>query len=279
MKKIIDVSAWQGKIHWKKTALQVDMAILRASCGMAEDERLAENARGCRENGVPFGVYHYLMATNTVRAREEADRFYRAAEPHAPAFWVADVEYPPLVWQDGKQLPMNPALYPVVKTFTDRLRQRLGEKGKIIYYGGESVYAPAYGNLGRIAWDGLWIANYSGKPKMAHDLHQYTSSGKVDGIGTRVDLNRLAGEKPLAWWTEAAEKHGQEGMEEEKTVVRIIKPECWHIRAGDGVGYGSLAIARMGDTYPYVATSVTGWLAVRLEDGRIGWISPAGVQI
>lgn len=291
MGKIIDVSSWQNAIDWKKAAGQVDMAILRASCGTARDARLGENARGCRENGVPFGVYHYLMATSAARAQEEAERFYQAAKGYHPAFWVADVEYPQLLWTNGKCLPMNPALLNIVGAFVDRLRKRVGDEAKIIYYGGESIYEP-YGHLSQIPWDGLWIANYDGKPKMAHDLHQYSSTGQVAGIGVRVDLNRLAGDKPLRWWTEAKAAAGENvalpddppAVESDGTVgrgplVRVTEPYAWHVRSGDGTDYDSLLVAYQGYEFEYVATAVNGWMAVRLQDGRVGWISPRAAKV
>lgn len=299
MGKIIDVSSWQNAIDWKKAATEVDMAILRASCGTAKDTRLDENAKGCKAYGVPFGVYHYLMATTIQRAKDEADRFYNSAKAHNPLFWVADVEYPQLLWTNGKSLPMNPQLLPIVKAFVARLRQRAGDSAKIIYYGGESIYEP-YGKLSQIPWDGLWIANYDSKPKMAHDLHQYSSTGKVAGISTKVDINRLAGDKPLEWWTGAIEAAPESvptpmppddppadaDREEPETVdkdgnrhlVRVTEPYAWHVRSGDGTTYESLMVAYQGYEFEHVATAVNGWLAVRLHDGRIGWISPKAAK-
>lgn len=303
MDKITDVSYWQQDIDWAKTAKEIKMAILRASCGTAKDGYLDANVKGCRKNGIPFGVYHFVMATNTQRARDEADRFYNSAKAHNPAFWVVDVEHPPLLYANGKSLPMRPDFYNLVKTFVSRLRQRVGDAAKIIYYGGESVYEP-YGHLSQIPWDGLWIANYSTKPKMAHDLHQYTSSGRIMGISTNVDLNRLAGDKPLEWWTGVvevnpvpdapidtpqipddppadADREDTEPVDKDGNgqIVRVTEPYAWNVRAGDGISYDSILVAYQGYEFDYVATSVSGWLAVRLQDGRIGWISPKAVQI
>lgn len=309
MGKIIDVSYWQGTIDWKKADTETDMSILRASVGTAKDTMLDANAKGCKGNGVPFGVYHYLMATTVQRARDEADRFYNSAKAHNPAFWVADVEYPQLVWADGKQLPMNPNLLAIVKAFVARLRQRVGDGAKIIYYGGESIYEP-YGKLSQIPWDGLWIANYgknngsvSSTPKMAHDLHQYTSVGKVAGINTNVDLNQLAGDKPLSWWTGVPEIEPEpvppiddqpipddppadadrEDTEVDKDgngqIVRVTEPYAWNVRAGDGITYDSILVAYQGYEFEYVATAVNGWLCVRLQDGRIGFISSKAAKV
>ena len=302
MGKITDISYWQGTIDWGKAGTETDMTILRASVGTAKDTYLDANVKGCKSNGVPFGVYHYLMATTVQRAKDEADRFYNSAKAYKPAFWVADVEYGPLLWTDGKKLPMNPNLVPIVRAFVARLRQRAGDNAKVIYYGGESVYEP-YGKLSQIPWDGLWIANYDNNPKMAHDLHQYTSSGKVSGINTRVDLNRLAGEKPLSWWTGVPEiapdpvppiddlpipddppaDADREDTEADKDgngkIVRVTEPYAWNVRAGDGISYDSILVAYQGYEFDYVATAVNGWLCVRLQDGRVGFISPKAAKV
>lgn len=313
MGAIIDVSYWQGKIDWPKTAQAVDMAILRASVGTAKDQLYEQNAQGCRKNGIPFGVYHFIMATDVERAKEEADRFYNAAKKYDPLFWVADVEHPPLVWTDGKALPMNPNLIHVVRAFVARLRQHVGDNSRVIYYGGESVYSKPYGNLARVAWDGLWIAAYgqndpskpTSTPKMDCDLHQYSSRGSIAGIHTVVDLNRLMGDKPLAWWTNElvseqeaapmppddpeATQEQEEADEESKAqaqvdtngdgkIIRVTEPYAWHIRAGDSTEYESLGTAYQGYEFEYVATSTNGWHAIRYE-GKIGWISSKAAKV
>lgn len=235
-KKIIDVSAWQGYIDWEKVSKEVELAILRASCGKNKDDRFDQFARGCTNNGIPFGVYHYLMPLTIAQARTEADLFYNTAKKYKPAFWVLDVEYPKLLWTNGECLPMNPNLFPIVQAFYKRLKERVGNDAKIVYYGGESVYAKPYGDLGRIPWSWLWIANYNGKPGHAMcKLHQYSSSGKINGIKTRVDMNNLFNnatiedligvvEKPKEESTNDASKDVAEEKTEEKYVVtRLLK--------------------------------------------------------
>ena len=61
--------------------------------------------------------------------------------------------------------------------------------------------------------------------------------------------------------------------------MRVTEPYAWHVRAGDGTGYASLLVAYQGYEWEHVATSVTGWHGVRLQDGRIGWISPKAAKV
>ena len=62
-------------------------------------------------------------------------------------------------------------------------------------------------------------------------------------------------------------------------IVRVTEPYAWNVRAGDGTGYASLLIAYQGYEFEHVATSVTGWYGVRLQDGRIGWITPKAAKV
>lgn len=45
-----------------------------------------------------------------------------------------------------------------------------------------------------------------------------------------------------------------------------------NIRTGNGTEYGRLTSVRPGKSYPYVATAVNGWHAIRVN-GQIGWVS------
>ena len=93
--KIADVSKWQGAVNWKKAAKELSFVILRASCGSGMDSRFLENVEGCRKNGIPFGVYHYVMAGNANDACKEASYFVQCVEKAstAPKFYIADIEY------------------------------------------------------------------------------------------------------------------------------------------------------------------------------------------
>lgn len=92
--KIADVSKWQGVIDWKKAAKELHFVILRASCGKGIDSRFLENVEGCRKNGVPFGVYHYVMAGTPAEAKEEAEYFVQYVREASvkPNFYIADIE-------------------------------------------------------------------------------------------------------------------------------------------------------------------------------------------
>lgn len=315
MAKIPDISYWQGDVKWTEaTKKETDYVIIRASCGTARDQRFAANANGAKKTGIPWGVYHYLMCENTDRARYEADVFYNAVVKTLkalPTIWVLDVEHGPLIWANGKGLPMNPNLGTILKAFAARLRSRAGDEANIWLYGGKSVYE--YGRLNAIPWDGLWIANYGkntgavcSSPGMACQLHQYTSKASWNGKSP-VDMNRLYGgytleelaripapaDEPVPAPTPPDDPEATKDQEDapadkpsatvdmngDGLIVRCTEPYAWNIRAGDGTGYDTIAVAYQGYEWEYVAVSVTGWICVRMTDGRLGWISPKAARI
>ena len=312
-KKIPDISYWQGNVNWTEdTKRETDYVIMRASCGTAKDLKFQANARGAAGQEIPYGVYHYLMCLSIDRAKNEADAFYNAVVKSLktlPTIWVLDVEEPSLIWKNGKSLPMNPNLKPIVKAFAAQLRSRIGDEASIWFYGGKSVYD--YGGLSAIPWDGIWIANYGkntgdvcSSPGMACELHQFTSKGKWNGKNP-VDLNRLFNgftlEKlakmvspveaispaPVMQDDPKATEEMENAPAEKPTIdlsgdgliVRCTEPYAWNIRKGDGTGFESIGTAYQGYEWEYVATSTTGWICIRLPEGALGWISPKAAKV
>jgi len=227
--KIADLSHYQGKIDWSKAAVELAFCILRASVGVNTDKKYAEYVQGCKENGIPFHAYHYLKATTTEEAVEEAQHFYKAASAAEPLFYVADVEY-------GK-IPASSARA-ITSAFISELK-RLGAKRTAIYVGHHlfSKFNLATGEV-----DYLWIPRYgknSGtpetRPSYPCDLWQYTSNGKLAGVSGRVDLNQLTGTKPLSYFTDLAQpdeepKKGDTAMAyDPKKVIAIAEAEVGYL--------------------------------------------------
>lgn len=77
MKKGIDVSYAQGNINWKqiKNVGEIEFAIIRAGYGKhtsQKDSQFENNYKGCKENGIPCGVYWYSYAKTVQEAEQEA---------------------------------------------------------------------------------------------------------------------------------------------------------------------------------------------------------------
>lgn len=202
MKKIADISKYQGNVDWSKTKDDVEFVILRASCGTSNDTRYAQNADGCTKNGIPYHAYHYLKATDFDEAVSEAEVFHKATLGTAPLFYVVDCEDSAITKVENKR---NGAARAIVEAFVFELKRLVGD-ARVGCYIGHHLYKTW--NLDYSSFDYVWIPRYGknsgepeAKPAYPCDLWQYTSKGMLAGVKGRVDLNQLTGDKPLSYFT------------------------------------------------------------------------------
>lgn len=211
----IDVSRFQAEIDW--TAVKADgvrFAFVAASrgaggkdCPVVPDECGADqyfraNYDNARSQKIRVGPYHraFVDGANEAElladARAEADVFISSVgkltkKDLAPAL---DVETPFTV-------PGPSGLKKWIRTWVKRVNKKLGAKPLI--YTNTSSWS-ATGNTTEFANRGhhLWVANWGvSKPSVpagnwggaGWTVWQYTSSGSVDGISGRVDMNRFKG--------------------------------------------------------------------------------------
>ena len=76
VKKVMDVSAWQGDIDWDKVYREGDLdgVILRISASaIKEDKKLARNIEAVKRLNIPYGIYIYSYAENKEEAIEYAN--------------------------------------------------------------------------------------------------------------------------------------------------------------------------------------------------------------
>lgn len=227
MRKIADVSKYQGDVDWEKARKELDFVIFRASCGMGEDGRYTENTSKCE---LPYGAYHYVIAGTAARAREEA-RFFVAETRKAkkrPNFYIADIEH---------ENQTETTTEPVCVAFLNELR-KLGCKKIGLYINRKYKYAGKAVKMCDIMWIPHWGANNgevpgdASKPQYPHDLWQYTSLGRVDGIDGNVDLSQMTGTKPLEYFTEECDelklgdrglKAGDEGSDVKELQEKLVE--------------------------------------------------------
>ena len=188
----IDVSEWQGKIDWKKVKTSgITFAIIR--CGfreitgsnIKEDARFKENIEGAINAGLTVGVYFFGTAKNEREALEEAEFTYNLIKDYNLTYPVAyDVE-------SLDQGRLNNIDYEIISnnvlTFTEMLSQYGYET---MIYSNKNIFT---NKLYTGKFDGklIWLAHYTDITdyKGNYNMWQYTSKGKVDGIGEYVDLN------------------------------------------------------------------------------------------
>lgn len=194
----IDVSEWQGDIDWAQVKSSgVQYAILRCAYGSSEsgheDAQFAANVKGCKENGIPFGVYLYSNNSTVDGAAAEAQHALSAMEKAGivPNDLILPVYYD---IEDKVHKDMTPeSRGDLAETFCSAIETAGYTPG--IYasqswfdglltdsrFGQWSKWVASYPSTGT---EGA-ISSYAG----AHDIWQCMSRGKIDGISTRVDIN------------------------------------------------------------------------------------------
>lgn len=105
------------------------------------------------------------------------------------------------------------------------------------------------------------IANGGGVCKKKYKL----TSSRIAGYGRpKWDMTTSVSKKP----EQASPGLGFEAG----TKIVTITGNSVNIRVGDSTKYASAGHAKKGDTFEYVATSPSGWVAIRAKD-RICWVS------
>lgn len=204
--KGIDVSKHQGRIDWKKVkSAGIEFCIIRAGYGKTEsqkDERFVENYDGCKENGIPCGVYWYSYATSVEQAKEEAKTclsILAGRELQFPVYY--DIEEK-ATFAKGKA-----TVSAMAKAFCDEIE-------KAGYWAGIYMSAsPAAEYLTETVRNryAMWIADYRYKDKAhysgPHGMWQSSSTGRVNGISGDVDTDICYTDYPTAI---AAKKNGSQ---------------------------------------------------------------------
>ena len=214
LKKGVDVSVYQKTIDWEKAAADgVDFAFIRAGYRgwgtgkLVNDSYMKTNIENALKNGIQVGVYVYSQATTIEEAQEEADYLIARVKGYDITLpLVIDFEY---AEQNGSY---TGRLYEAQLTRAQATDVCNAFCAKVEAAGYRSaVYAnksTVEKNLNASDLGTLWLANYcmdqSSKGQYAykgdHEFWQCTSSGIVDGIPGRVDLNFWydSGKKPGA---------------------------------------------------------------------------------
>lgn len=198
----VDVSSYQGVIDWTKAkAAGVEFAILKIiRRDLKPDKEFENNWNGCIQAGIPIqGVYNYSYATTVTKAITDAHRVLEViGNDRHPMVW--------LDWEDGI-LPKGKLAAEIINAYGDVITSSGCQFG--IYFG-MSYYSSCLDNVVpyikpeyRKGWEARYYNGYkdmaitdeikeSKKPSHFDGSFygwQYSSSGIVDGIKGRVDLN------------------------------------------------------------------------------------------
>ena len=203
----IDCSYAQGDIDWPAVAKCAQMsypggvtagapsyAFIKATGAEIgrcfTDPQFAKNWPGARMAGIPRGAYHFMHGR--LSGREQAE-YYLDAVDKAGGFApgdllpVVDAEWP----KEGGALFLINELW----KYAEVIRQEIGVEP--IIYTGAWYWNPIPGDKSQASASPLWLAGYTPnmpkapEPWIDVDVWQFTDKGRVAGITTNVDLNRM----------------------------------------------------------------------------------------
>ncbi|MBS7007909.1 GH25 family lysozyme [Anaerostipes sp.] len=224
--KGIDVSKWDGKIDWKKVKEDgIDYAIIRAGYGenlkSQDDPTWEYNSSECERIGMPYGVYIYSYATNTAKAKSEAEhvmRLIKGKKLSYPIYYDMEDEK----YQGGLS---NKELGDIADTFIKTLNNA-GYKNVGVYankYWFSSLLTSSVFNK-----NPRWVAQYNYRCDYNGNYHMWQSTdlGKVSGIGTNVDLNFKIG----SWNVNASQPVSVSSIKLNKTSLKLKNGSAYTLK-------------------------------------------------
>lgn len=192
LRKVIDVSKYQGIINWQDVAASgVWGAIIRAGYGREvsqEDPCFRANYDRARAAGLKVGVYWYSYATDEADAQREAYACLTVLGGRA-------LNLPLFFDQEEPRVPVS-----LRSNIFRAFAERIGPSIPVGYYTCHNYLQQIVDVDGKVPDnDCLWIADYrkgaDAREVWNCDIWQYTSQGSVPGISGPVDLNHYYDEE------------------------------------------------------------------------------------
>lgn len=188
---MIDVSNYNGKIDWKRVrAAGVDRAYIKLTEGLFFVDKYAkQNAQAARAAGVQVGFYHFAHPSNSPVA--EGRHFLQAARGLTQ---VGDL--PPVLdleVQEGKDWAFLNDWKAQYLALVDDAVPCHAPHATVFY-----SYYYFLKNMNLYPDRPVWGAAYGGTftPPPTWSVWQYSSTGKVPGIGGYVDLDKVLRDLP-----------------------------------------------------------------------------------
>ena len=190
----IDVSNWQGYINYSQVKESgIDIVYIKSSQGSnIKDAYFDINYENAKANGLKVGFYHFLTATNTQEAEEEARFFASVIANKIPdCKLVMDYE----VFGGASAEKINQ----IAEVFLETTR-RLTNK-EVILYSDLSNIQTVFGRELSQNYE-LWLAYYGNYNVLGNVQTnwenfigvQYSDRGRVNGINGYVDMDRYSEE-------------------------------------------------------------------------------------
>lgn len=189
--KVIDISEHQGYVDFSKVAKEVDGVILRCSYGTILDKRFYEYARGCKEYKIPLlGLYVFDYSLSDADAQDEAAYACQLADEiqlgkDAVIWYDMEGDSVRYATQMGKKIDASDCQRRT-KIFCDYVLNHGYQTG---FYANLDWMKNRYAGFEYKDKYHFWYARYADSKEYDCDVWQYTSSAKIAGISTDVDMN------------------------------------------------------------------------------------------
>lgn len=184
----IDVSEWQGAIDYQKVKeAGIQVAYIRSSLGSSYiDPYFKRNYEGFKAQGVKVGFYHYVTARTVAQAEQEARFFVSVVGDTVPDCRLA------MDFESFGSLSVG-QINQIAKAFVETVASESGKE--VVIYSNTNDARNVFDQS--LTVYPLWVAHWgvsqpgdNGKWKNWVGF-QYTSSGSVNGISGRVDMDRF----------------------------------------------------------------------------------------
>ena len=220
----IDISHWQGTIEWPLIPDRYKFAFIKASEGSGwTDDMFALNWAAAGDQGIKRGAYHFWRAAYDAEA--QANHFFNTVVQ------TGDLgELPPVIDIEDTYAAKQSTTPGKIIDIEEYVEDRFGQK-PIIYtacwYWDTWVRSYALGD------NPLWTAHYKaqwlGNPcvPMGWDdwqIWQYSSHGRIPGIGGNVDWNVAKDE----WFAQFDEPSNGENYAEDLHLIANDLAEISH---------------------------------------------------
>ena len=191
----IDVSSHQGEIDWERVAASgVEFAMIRlgyrgyGSEGTLNlDPYFEQNLAGARAAGLKVGIYFFSQAITVEEAYEEAAFVLEHLDGEELDYPLA-YDWEPISGVGARTDGLDSVILTDCALTFCHMAELAGYT-PMVYYNNPVGYGRY--DLSRLTDYDVWFAQYASRPTMYYDyrIWQYTSSGTVPGIDTRVDMN------------------------------------------------------------------------------------------
>ncbi len=191
----IDISHWQGTVNWTKVRSDdITFAFLKATEGTTyADPTLATNWAGAERVGIYRAAYHFARPSTAAGSAVRQARFFVSRTGTFDG--VGDL--PPVLDLEATGGLRPKALRAWVSTWLTTVEQLTG-RTPVLYFS-PYFWIDNLGDSTAFTRYPLWIAHYTTERPMVPGgwptwtFWQRTSTGRVDGIGGNVDMNRFNG--------------------------------------------------------------------------------------